>query len=132
MTDKSADRYDADWQQKYASMIMTAEAAVAHVRPGQRIFISTAGSQPLRLVKALVARHSELADTQIIHSITLGEAPYAYKELSDHFSVNSFFVGANVRKTIQAGYGDYTPITLSDVPRLFSSGRMPSTWLSSR
>jgi acyl-CoA hydrolase/GNAT superfamily N-acetyltransferase len=125
MTDKSADRYDADWQQKYASMIMTAEAAVAHVRPGQRIFISTAGSQPLRLVKALVARHSELADTQIIHSITLGEAPYAYKELSDHFSVNSFFVGANVRKTIQAGYGDYTPINLSDVPRLFSSGRMP-------
>ncbi len=125
MTDKSAARYDADWQQKYASMVMTAEEAVAHVRPGQRIFISTAGSQPLRLVKALVARHSELADTQIIHSITLGEAPYAYKELSDHFSVNSFFVGANVRKTIQAGYGDYTPINLSDVPHLFSSGRMP-------
>ena len=125
MSEKLASAYDANWQEKYKSMISTAEEAVATVRPGQRIFIATAGAQPLRLVKALVARHKDLADTQIIHSITLGEAPYAYDELSDHFSVNTFFVGANVRKTIQAGYGDYTPISLSDVPRLFSSGQMP-------
>ncbi len=125
MSEPAVTRYDPDWQDKYAEMVMTAEQAVAKVRPGQSIFISTAGAQPLRLVRALVARHGELADTQIIHSITLGEAPYAYQELSDHFSVNTFFVAANVRKTIQAGYGDYTPISLSDVPRLFSSGQMP-------
>ena len=39
--------------------------------------------------------------------------------------MNTFFVAANVRKIIQAGYGDYTPISLSDIPRLFSSGQMP-------
>ena len=39
-------------------MVMTAEQAVANVRPGQRIFIATAGAQPLRLVRALVARHA--------------------------------------------------------------------------
>jgi acyl-CoA hydrolase/GNAT superfamily N-acetyltransferase len=125
MSDKHAHVYDVNWQEKYKSMILTAEQAVATVRPGQRIFIATAGAQPLHLVRALVARHADLADTQIIHSITLGDAPYAYKDLADHFSVNTFFVGANVRKTIQAGYGDYTPISLSDVPRLFSSGQMP-------
>lgn len=117
--------YDPDWREKYKDMIMTAEEAVANIRPGQRIFIATGGAQPLRLIKALVDRHADLADTQVISSLTLGEAPYALKDLADYFSVNTFFISANVREMIQEGYGDYTPIAFSDIPRLFSSGRLP-------
>jgi acyl-CoA hydrolase/GNAT superfamily N-acetyltransferase len=57
--------------------------------------------------------------------LTFGEAPYALKELSNHFAVNAFFVSANVRGMIQEGYGYYTPITLSDIPRLLASGEIP-------
>ena len=124
----SADReptYDVTWQEKYKGMVSTPEEAVAIVRPGQRVFVGTGGAQPLALVRALVARHSELADTQVIHMLTLGEAPYAFKDLTDYFSVNTFFVADNVRNIIQEGYGDYTPIYLSDVPQLFKSGQMP-------
>ena len=117
--------YDTDWQNKYSNMIMTAEQAVTKIRPGQRVFIGSGGAQPLHLVRALVARHAELADTQVLSSLTLGEAPYAFKELADHFSVNSFFISANVREMVQEGYGDYTPLSLSDIPALFSSGEMP-------
>ncbi len=117
--------YDVMWQEKYKAMVSTPEEAVAIVRPGQRVFVGTGGAQPLALVRALVARHSELADTQVIHMLTLGEAPYAFKDLTDYFSVNTFFVADNVRNIIQEGYGDYTPIYLSDVPRLFKSGQMP-------
>ncbi len=117
--------YEADWQNKYGDMIMTAEQAVASIRPGQRVFIGSGVAQPLRLVQALVARHAELADTQVLSSLTLGDAPYAYKELADRFSVNTFFVSANVRDMIQEGYGDYTPISFSDIPALFASGEMP-------
>jgi len=106
-------------------MLSTPEEAVATVRPGQRIFIGTGVAQPLSLVRALVARHRQLADTQVIHMLTLGEAPYAFRDLADYFSVNTFFVADNVRNIIQEGYGDYTPIRLSDVPRLFKSGQMP-------
>ena len=106
-------------------MLSTPEGAVASVRPGQRIFIGTGVAQPLSLVRALVARHLELPDTQVIHLLTLGEAPYAFKDLTDYFSVNTFFVADNVRNIIQEGYGDYTPIYLSDVPQLFKSGQMP-------
>ncbi len=106
-------------------MIMTAEQAVASIRPGQRVFIGTGGAQPLHLLRALVARSAELADMQVLQSLTFGEAPYALKELADHFSVNTFFVSANVRDMIQEGYGYYTPISLSDIPRLLSSGEMP-------
>jgi acyl-CoA hydrolase/GNAT superfamily N-acetyltransferase len=125
MNDKRKPDYDLDWQQKYANMIQTAEAAVGKIRPGQTVFIGSGGAQPLHLVQALVARHHDLADTQVLSSLTLGDAPYAFKELADHFYVNTFFISANVRGMIQEGYGDYTPISLSDIPRLFASGEMP-------
>lgn len=117
--------YDLDWQAKYASMISTAREAVAHIRPGQRVFIGTGAAQPLHLVQALVDRHRELADTQVLHAITIGAAPYAFKELADRFLVKTFFISANVREMIQEGYGEYTPLALFDIPRLFESGRLP-------
>jgi acyl-CoA hydrolase/GNAT superfamily N-acetyltransferase len=117
--------YDTNWKDKYSDLIMTAQEAVAKIRPGQRVFMGSGVSKPLHLVRALVDRHSELADTQVLSSLTLGDAPYAFKELADYFSVNTFFISTNVRNMIQEGYGDYTPISFSDIPALFASGEMP-------
>jgi acyl-CoA hydrolase/GNAT superfamily N-acetyltransferase len=125
MNDKRKPDYEADWKEKYSNMIAAAETAVAKIRPGQTVFIGSGGAQPLHLVRALVARHKNLADTQVLSSLTLGEAPYAFKELADYFSVNTFFISANVRGMIQEGYGDYTPLSLSDIPHLFTSGELP-------
>lgn len=114
----------ADWRERYKEMLATPEEAIQRIRPGQRIFVGTACAQPGELVRALAARWRELPDTEIVHLLTLGEAPYAQKELSRHFRVNSFFIAENVRDIIQEGLGDYTPIFLSDIPRLFRSGRL--------
>jgi acyl-CoA hydrolase/GNAT superfamily N-acetyltransferase len=124
MNDPTATR-DPDWQQKYAEMIATPPAAVARIHPGKRVFIGTGCAQPTELVKALVDRATQLPDTEIVHLLTLGEAPYARSELSRYFRINSFFIAENVRGMIQEGLGDYTPIFLSDIPRLFSSGQLP-------
>jgi acyl-CoA hydrolase/GNAT superfamily N-acetyltransferase len=118
-------KWDPDWQKTYASQLATAGAAVSQVRPGQRVFVGTGCAQPQALVAALTARSSELADTQIVHLLTMGDAPYAHRELTQHFTVNSFFIAENVRDVIQEGLGDYTPIFLSDIPRLFASGQLP-------
>lgn len=117
--------YDPNWQDKYRSMIATADDAVKRIRPGQRIFIGTGAAEPLELVAALTRRAAELPDTEIVHLLTFGEAPYAHKEMTQYFRVNSFFIAENVRGIIQEGLGDYTPIHLSDIPRLFDSGRLP-------
>ncbi|NIA12635.1 MAG: GNAT family N-acetyltransferase [Nitrospiraceae bacterium] len=117
--------YDPQWQEQYASQIATSQEAVKEIRPGQRVFIGTGCAQPEELVTALTEHSSQLADVQIVHLLTLGAAPYADKDLAKHFSVNSFFIAANVRDAIQEGVGDYTPIFLSDIPRLFSSGQLP-------
>jgi acyl-CoA hydrolase/RimJ/RimL family protein N-acetyltransferase len=117
--------HDPHWQQAYASMICSAEEAVARIRPGHRVFIGTGCAQPQELVRALTARSAELSDTQLVHLLTVGDAPYAHKELTHHFQVNSFFIADNVRHIIQEGLGDYTPIFMSDIPRLFSTGQLP-------
>src|ERR1035437_3141226 len=122
---KSKPSFDPGWQQKYQSQILTAEAAVKRIRPGQRIFIGTGCGEPLELVTALSKRATELPDTEIVHLLTFGDAPYAHRELAHYFRVNSFFIAENVRDIIQEGLGDYTPIFLSDIPRLFDSGQMP-------
>ena len=125
MNEEKQITYDPEWQVKYKSQIRTAEQAVSHIRPGERVFIGSACGQPLELVKALVARANELADTEIVHLLTMGEAPYAAKELAEQFRVNSFFIAENVRGVIQEGLGDYTPIFLSEIPRLFRTGQYP-------
>jgi len=117
--------FDPEWEEKYSDMIVSAEEAVSHVRPGQTVFIGTGCAQPQELVRALTARSGQLPDTKIVHLLTIGDAPYAHKELAQYFRVNSFFISENVRDIIQEGLGDYTPIFLSDIPRLFSSGQLP-------
>jgi acyl-CoA hydrolase/GNAT superfamily N-acetyltransferase len=117
--------FDPDWQKKYASLIATPDQAVTRLRPGQRVFIGTGCAEPRALVQALSHRARQLSDTEIIHLLTFGEAPYADKEMTQYFRVNSLFIARNVREVIQQGFGDYTPIHLSDIPRLFNSGRLP-------
>lgn len=117
--------YDPDWKKKYKKSLATAEEAVARLKPGQRVFIGTGCAEPLCLVRALTKRAQELPDTEIVHLLTFGEAPYAHKELTQYFRINSFFIAENVRSVIQEGLGDYTPVFLSDIPRLFDSGQLP-------
>ena len=118
-------KHDTGWQDKYASMVKTAGQAVKEIKPGQRIFIGTGCGQPQMLVKALVDRAGELTDMEIVDLLSMGDAPYAQPGLSPYFRINSFFISEKVRGLIQEGLGDYTPIFLSDIPRLFTTGQLP-------
>ena len=114
-----------DWQERYRDMIATPQQAAKLIKPGQRVFIGTGCAEPVALVNALTDRANQLADVEIIQLLAKGEAPYASRQLSDCFRVNSFFIGTAIRSHIQEGLGDYTPVLLSDIPRLFSSGQLP-------
>lgn len=101
------------------SKYVTAEEAVKVVNSGDRVYIHAAAATPTILTRALSERASELRNVEICHLHTEGEAPYANPELKDSFHVNSFFIGKNVRHTLKAGNGSYTPVFLSEIPRLF-------------
>jgi acyl-CoA hydrolase/RimJ/RimL family protein N-acetyltransferase len=116
---------DDGWQDKYRDMMATPIEAVRRIRPGQRVLIATGCSEPVELVRALTDRAGELADVEIVQLLAKGDAPYASRQLADRFTVNSFFIGTAIRGHIQEGLGDYTPILLSDIPRIFKSGKLP-------
>ena len=118
-------RYDQDWQTRYADMTATPQEALTHLKSGQRVFIGTGCGAPQELIAAMTAKARAVSNVEIIQLVTKGDAPYANKKLSDSFTLNAFFISSNVRDVIQEGFGDYTPILLSDVPRLLDSGAMP-------
>ncbi|WP_269221793.1 acetyl-CoA hydrolase/transferase C-terminal domain-containing protein [Flavobacterium sp. IMCC34518] len=104
---------------------VTAEEAVKVVKSGDRVYLQAAGAAPTILANALTERASELRNVEICHLHTEGEARYANPELADSFHVNSFFIGSNVRHTLKAGNGSYTPVFLSELPRLFRKNVLP-------
>ena len=99
--------------------------AVKAVRSGDRVWIHEGCATPEILVKALLKRGHELRNVEINHMLTLGEADYTRPEYEGHFRHNGLFLGANVRNAVAEGWADYTPIFLSEIEALFSSGALP-------
>lgn len=106
---------------------ISADEAVKVVKSGDHIHLSSAASAPKILIDALVRRgeRGEFRDVRIHHLHTEGEAPYADPKFEGVFFHQAFFVGGNVRKSVQAGYSDYIPIFLSETQKLYRSGVLP-------
>ena len=115
----------SDWRTCYREKLTDAGGAVGLVRRGQRVFIGSGAAEPQALVRALSDRGNDLADTEIIHILTLGIAPYAEASFASRFRHNALFIGSNVRAAILEGRADYTPVFLSEIPKLFRTGRVP-------
>jgi acyl-CoA hydrolase len=107
------------------SKYVTADEAVKVVKSNDRVYVQAAAATPTVLTKALANRATELRNVEVCHLHTEGDAPYANPELAESFHVNSFFIGANVRHTLTAGNGSYTPVFLSELPNLFRKNVLP-------
>ena len=95
------------------------QEAVKIIKSNDRVYIQAGAAAPQSLINAMTERSDELRNVEVCHLHTEGEAPYANPELKGSFHVNSFFLGSNVRHTLQAGNGSYTPVFLSELPILF-------------
>lgn len=106
---------------------ISADEAVKVVKSGDHIHFSSVASAPKILIDALVRRgdSGELRDVRIHHLHTEGEAPYTEAKYEGIFFHQAFFVGGNVRKSVQAGYSDYIPVFLSETQKLYRSGTLP-------
>ena len=103
---------------------ITAKEAVKIVKSNDRIHLHSVAATPHPLVNALVerGRNKEFRNVRIQHIHTEGQVAYADMEFEGIFQLESFFVGANVRKQTQAGYADYIPVFLQETQRLIREG----------
>jgi len=106
---------------------VSAEEAVKVVKSGDHIHLSSVASAPHQLIEALCKRgeNGELKDVRIHHLHTEGPAPYTDPKFDGVFFHQAFFVGGNVRKSVQAGYSDYIPVLLSETQKLYRCGALP-------
>jgi len=113
------------WTDIYRKRCTSAEEAVKDIRSGDRVWIHPGCNTPARLIRAMVARAPELENVEVVHILTLGEAPYAAPGMEPHFHHRALFVGSNVREAVNEGRADVVSVHLHEVPRLVTSGRLP-------
>ena len=112
---------------KYSKKQVSIDNAIKnYIKPGNRIFIDSGCSEPIDLTKKLIEFGPILPDVEILHFLSLSDLDYyeTVGGIEDLFRHNALFIGKSLRKYIEEGQADYTPILLSEIPRLFKSGKM--------
>jgi acetyl-CoA hydrolase len=114
-----------DLSKVYQSRIVTPEEAVKKIQSGQRVFLTGNCSTPQTVLAALVKHAPNLKDVEICQALTVGPADYVSQEMQGHIRVNTMFISANIRKAVQEGRADFTPVLLSEFPLLFKNKHLP-------
>ena len=114
-----------NWETIYRRKVTDAATAVSCIESGNRLYVGGGAGGPARLIDELCARAPELRDVELIHILTFIDAPYVDPKYKDSFRDNSLFIGHNVRKAVQEGRADFTPIFLSEIPGLFQRKILP-------
>ena len=110
---------------KTAHKYVSAQEAVKLIKTGNRVFVHGSASTPQILLNSLTERAADLFDVEIVSISLQGQAPFADKKYQANFRINSLFVSSCIRKAVNEGRGDYVPIFLSEIPKLFRSGSFP-------
>jgi acyl-CoA hydrolase/GNAT superfamily N-acetyltransferase len=114
----------SNWREKWREKEISVENAIKKIIPGNRVFIDSGCSEPQSLTKELMKQSERLVDTEIIHFLTIGPEKYFPKDKrEDAFRHNALFIGDTLREEVNSGQADYTPIHVSEIPKLIKSGR---------
>lgn len=114
-----------NWESIYRRKVTDACVALSCIESGNLVYVGGGAGGPSVLIDALCARAPELRDVQLIHILTFIGAPYVDPKYEGSFRDNSLFIGHNVRKAVQEGRADFTPIFLSEIPGLFQRKILP-------
>jgi acyl-CoA hydrolase/RimJ/RimL family protein N-acetyltransferase len=103
--------------------LVSADDAVAIVKPGNHVYVGTACATPLSLIAALERRRPTPADVELYYFLTSGLSGL-WAETPSRFSHRCFFVGTDARALVRDGRAEYVPISLAHVPELIANGRL--------
>ena len=109
----------------YRRKVVDVDKALANIQSGNRVYLAGGAGVPQKLIEGLTKRAGDLRDVELTHILTFADAPYVEPQYQEAFRVNALFIGPNVRKAVQAGEADFTPIFLSEIPGLFRNGHLP-------
>lgn len=101
----------------------TPQEAVEPIRSGMTVFVHGSAATPVPLLEALAARE-DLHDVTLVHLHTEGTGCFVDPRCAGRLRSCSLFTGAEARPAVREGRADFVPVFLSDIPALFTSGRI--------
>lgn len=103
----------------------TPAKAVKLIKSGDRVYVHGSAATPGTLLQALAENSEQLRNVELIAVSTLGQLDLTKPAYKDRFYFNSLFVSENIRECVNSDNGDYIPIFLSEISRLFEKGMLP-------
>jgi acetyl-CoA hydrolase len=104
---------------------VSSDDALSHLQSGMRVYIHPGCAEPEALVEAMMRRGPHVQDVEVMHLMTPGKAPYVEPIWDGHFQHRALFTGLNCREAVNTGRGDYVPVFLHEIPRLFRKDLFP-------
>ena len=101
------------------------DEAVKIIQSGNRVFVQGSAATPVNLLKALFKRKDELKNVEFISISTLGDDLFNVPDFGKSFFMNSLFVSKNIRDIVNSENGDYVPVFLSEIHKLFERNILP-------
>jgi acyl-CoA hydrolase len=109
----------------YPIVYQNADAALASIQSGQRVFVHGSAQTPLFLLKELAKAANRLTNVELVFITVQGDITVDKPEYAGIFNINCMFVSESVRQAVNDGRADFIPVFLSDIPDLFKKGYLP-------
>jgi 4-hydroxybutyrate CoA-transferase len=106
-----------------ASHPQSPDAVAARITSGMNVFVHGAAATPTPLLDAL-ARRTDVEGVRLWHLHLEGPVAFTAAACDRRIRSVSLFTGAGLREPVAEGRADFVPIFLSDIPWLFTSGRV--------
>lgn len=113
------------WKKIYKERLVTAEEAIRAIGDNERVVVAHAAGRPREILRELVKHSADFSGVEIFHMLCLGDGDYTREELQRNFRHNTIFVGANTRKALEEGRGDFIPCYFHELPSFFRNGMLP-------
>ena len=116
------------WADTYVEKQRTAKAAIAMIRPGQRVYIGSASGEPQALVRELSEAAIHISGIEVVRLMsreTTSLSAIADKTRDHSLNIRTIYLGSAATEGIARYMRFITPINMSEVPGLFLSRKLP-------
>lgn len=116
------------WADDYVKKKKEVHDAIQMIKSGQRVFIGSYCGEPQHLVKGFAEGSGRLSDIEIIRlmsSETTSLTMIANKTRDQRLTIRSIYLGSAKSENLAKNMRFYTPMNLSEVPRLFKKRLIP-------
>lgn len=103
--------------------VNNAGEAVECIQSGETLWIHSMAATPVLLAEALAKKATTLTDITVMQMHLEHAEVLADPALFGHLRNRAFFASKATRNLINNGQADYVPMFLSEIPKLFRSGR---------